>query len=173
MKNIALILAIALLVVHPKSESKELSGESLFQIKSKWQTQDGKEVTLKDFEGQLTILSMAYLSCKFLCPTIISEVKSLESKIEPKHKEKIQVIIVSFDPEKWSPCSSAMSRTVSIVRSPSFRRAGQDGTPSSPPSASACGPPVPLAAGSFRHRVEERRRANDSPYIASRGRRDP
>ncbi len=85
------------------SEAKKIPIDSIFQIQTNWINQDNKIVKLESFEGKPTILAMVYLSCKFLCPTIISEVQNLEAKIDPKKREKVQVLLASFDPEKDTP----------------------------------------------------------------------
>lgn len=85
------------------SEVKKIPSDSIFQIQTTWINQDGKDVKLESFAGKPTVLAMVYLSCKFLCPTIISEVQNLESKIDAKKRERVQVILASFDPEKDTP----------------------------------------------------------------------
>lgn len=80
-----------------------LPGDSLYQIDSKWVTQDGKELELKDLRGKKTIMTMVYLSCQYTCPTIISEVKSLESKLKKGVAADTRVLVVSFDPSKDTP----------------------------------------------------------------------
>ena len=86
-----------------KSEAKKIPSDSIFQIQTNWINQDNKVVKIESLEGKPTILAMVYLSCKFLCPTIISEVQNLESKIDQKKREKVQVLLASFDPEKDTP----------------------------------------------------------------------
>jgi protein SCO1/2 len=85
------------------ASNKKLPGDSIYQMGSKWITSEGKMIELKDFAGKPTILSMVFLSCKYLCPTIISEIQKVESKIDPKIREKIRVVLVSFDPKSDTP----------------------------------------------------------------------
>lgn len=83
--------------------AKDLPGDSLYQIDSKWSTQDGREIELKDLAGKPTILAMIYFSCKYVCPIIISSIQNLETKLNKKIKKQTQVVLVSFDPEKDTP----------------------------------------------------------------------
>ncbi len=80
-----------------------LPDRSLFHLKSKWQNQNGKTVELKELRGKKTLLAMVYLSCEYICPMIISDMKSIEGKLELENRDQIQFVLVSFDPEKDKP----------------------------------------------------------------------
>jgi protein SCO1 len=88
-------------------QAEDLPGDSLYQIESKWSTQDGREIELKDLRGKPTILAMVYFSCKYVCPIIISSIQNLESKLNKKIKNQTQVLLISFDPEKDTPLAMA------------------------------------------------------------------
>jgi len=83
--------------------AQTLPGDSLYQIGSHWVDQNNKEFELKDLRGQKTILSLVYLSCQYICPTVISEVKSLDAKLEPNVRDSTRVLIISFDPKNDTP----------------------------------------------------------------------
>lgn len=80
-----------------------LDENSLYQIGSKWTNQEGKEIELKEFGGRPTLIALVYLTCKYICPTIISEVKDLEVSLSKEARGKIQVILISFDPTRDTP----------------------------------------------------------------------
>lgn len=77
-----------------------LKEDSLYQLDNTWVNQDGKTVTLKDFRGHPVIISMVYLTCKYLCPTIISEIQGIENKLSEKTKANTRIVLVSFDPDR-------------------------------------------------------------------------
>lgn len=83
--------------------ASELPGDSIYQIDSAWVDQDGKEFELKDLQGKPTIVSMVYLSCRYICPAVISEVQALESELSKKVKNSFQIVLVSFDPGRDTP----------------------------------------------------------------------
>lgn len=103
MKTIYSALVILCLGITSVSISKELPGDSLYQIGQKWLNQDGKEINLENLQGQPVMFSMVYLTCQYLCPTIISEVRAIEAKLDPEVKEKVKIVLVSFDPERDTP----------------------------------------------------------------------
>ena len=101
------VFLICALFFHFSLQAKDLPGDSLYQIESKWSTQDGREIELKDLQGRPTILAMVYFSCKYVCPVIISSIQNLESKLNKKIQKQTQVVLVSFDPEKDTPDAMA------------------------------------------------------------------
>lgn len=98
MKIIWMLLSIFLL--SNSAMARDLPGNSIYQIDSKWVDQDGKEFQLKDLRGTPTIVSMVYLSCKYICPAVTSEVQTLESELNKKLKKSFRIVLVSFDPER-------------------------------------------------------------------------
>lgn len=87
---------------HVHHESMDLassSDQSLYQVKSQWETQTGQFLRLKDFAGKPTILAMVYASCKNACPRIIADMKRIQSDVDQKYPEQTQFVLVSIDPE--------------------------------------------------------------------------
>lgn len=97
------MLSMSLLFLCTEVVAGELPGDSLYQIDSKWVDQDGKEFELRELRGTPVILSMVYLSCKYICPAVISEVQQLESELNKKLKKSFQIVLVSFDPDRDTP----------------------------------------------------------------------
>ena len=97
------VFLLCVLFFNLSLQAKDLPGDSLYQIESKWSTQDGREIELKDLQGKPTILAMVYFSCKYVCPIIISSIQNLESKLTKKNRNQTQVVLISFDPEKDTP----------------------------------------------------------------------
>lgn len=103
MKKRVLLLSLLGLLCCLTLSASALNSDSVYNLDSKWVNQDGKAVQLKDYRGRPVIIAMVYLTCKFLCPTIISDVQRVEAKLSGKAKERIQVILVSFDPDRDTP----------------------------------------------------------------------
>lgn len=97
-----LLLSLGLSLAPPVLAT-ELPGDSIYQIGSKWVDQDAKQLLLNDLQGKPTLLAMVYLSCEYLCPTIISEVRAIEAQLDPKVRAETRVVLVSFDPTKDTP----------------------------------------------------------------------
>ncbi len=68
-----------------KAETKkEISDLSIYNLPSKWTTQDGKDIELKSLRGNVLVMVMIYTSCKSACPRLVADMRDIESKLEKK-----------------------------------------------------------------------------------------
>lgn len=63
---------------------------------------NGQTVTNKDFEGKPMVVFFGFTYCPDICPTTLSRLSSLLDKLGPD-AEKINVLLVSVDPERDTP----------------------------------------------------------------------
>ncbi|MEN2412796.1 SCO family protein [Flavobacterium mesophilum] len=87
-----------------KAETKkEISDLSIYNLPSKWTTQDGKDIELKSLRGNVLVMVMIYTSCKSACPRLVADMRDIESKLEKKTKQHVKLILVSIDPNTDTP----------------------------------------------------------------------
>lgn len=112
MKNIISGLIIILLSANisfaqeNKSEVKNqapISDLSIYNLPSKWTTQDGNDIELKDLKGDVLVMVMIYTSCKAACPRLVADMRSIEEQIPSEIKNKVKLILVSIDPKVDTP----------------------------------------------------------------------
>lgn len=106
MKKITLFfIAISLFSCKKNSETinKSISDESIFNLTSKWKTQDNKTIEIKDFKGKVTVMVMIYTSCKAACPRLVADMRDIESKIPKDKLSNLNFVLVSIDPEVDTP----------------------------------------------------------------------
>ena len=60
---------------------------------------NGENVSLSEFKGKLVLLNFGYTSCPDICPTTLTRLKNVYSKLSP-NQEDIQVLFISVDPER-------------------------------------------------------------------------
>jgi len=84
-------------------ESDELSDYSLFQIDCEWESESGKTVTLKSFEGKQTVMAMIFANCTYACPIIVNDMKNIERSLTDKERNNINFLLISIDPERDTP----------------------------------------------------------------------
>jgi len=82
---------------------KEISDLSVYNLPSKWTTQDGKDIELKSLRGNVLVMVMIYTSCKSACPRLVADMRDIESKLEKKTKQNVKLILVSIDPNTDTP----------------------------------------------------------------------
>ena len=60
----------------------------------------GKPVHLRDFHGKLVLLYFGYTYCPGICPTTLAEVAQVLHTLGPQEADKIQLLMISVDPER-------------------------------------------------------------------------
>ncbi|TDP01425.1 SCO family protein [Flavobacterium sp. 245] len=87
-----------------KTETKkEISDLSIYNLPSKWTTQNGKDIELKSLRGNVLVMVMIYTSCKAACPRLVADMRDIESKLDKKYKQNVRLILVSIDPKTDTP----------------------------------------------------------------------
>lgn len=78
----------------------EISEESIFNLNSKWTTQNIEVVELKALKGDILVMVMIYTSCKAACPRLVADMRNIEKETGSKG---IKYVMVSIDPEVDTP----------------------------------------------------------------------
>jgi protein SCO1 len=86
-----------------KNGNNPASGDSVYQLNSRWTDQNGKSATLAQFQGKPLILAMIYTSCKDACPMIVLDMQAIEKALSEQVREQTRFALISFDPERDSP----------------------------------------------------------------------
>ncbi len=84
-------------------KEKPISDLSIYNLPSKWTNQDGKNIEMKDLKGKVLVMVMIYTSCKSACPRLVADMRNIESRLPQDIKEKVQLVLVSIDPEVDTP----------------------------------------------------------------------
>ena len=110
MKNIFLSVIASLLIIgcNSKEEKQDIKEKpitdlSIYNLPEKWTNQDGQDIELKDLRGKVLVMVMIYTSCKSACPRLTADMRNIEAKIPEEYKDKVQLVLVSIDPEVDTP----------------------------------------------------------------------
>lgn len=79
------------------------SEESIFNLTSKWKTEEGKEIELAELKGKVLVMVMIYTTCKVACPRLVADMSAIANQIPKDTKHDVQYILVSIDPENDTP----------------------------------------------------------------------
>jgi protein SCO1/2 len=82
---------------------KPVLGESVYNLNSQWMTQNEKVVRFSTFQSHIVVLAMIYTSCTEACPLIVSSMQRIEHGLSAKARERVQFVLISFDPETDTP----------------------------------------------------------------------
>ena len=63
---------------------------------------NGKPRTLEDFRGEVVVMFFGFTHCPDVCPTTLAELAGAVRKLGPAG-QKVQVLLVTVDPERDSP----------------------------------------------------------------------
>jgi protein SCO1/2 len=77
-----------------------LPGDSIYHLSLALTDQDGKNFHLVDRRGKPQLVSMFYTSCPYVCPLVIDTLKKTQNELSPAESAQLQVLLVSFDPER-------------------------------------------------------------------------
>jgi protein SCO1/2 len=106
MKKYILILLTLVFFVSCKEQPKvveELPSDSIFNLTSNWQDQNGKDLKLADLRGKTLVVVMIYTTCKSACPILVSDMKKIEKDIDPAILNDVSLVLVSIDPTTDTP----------------------------------------------------------------------
>ncbi len=81
----------------------EISDSSIFNLTSKWNTEEAKIIELKDLKGKTLVMVMLYTTCKAACPRLAADMRSIESKLPKQYKMDVDYILISIDPKTDTP----------------------------------------------------------------------
>lgn len=75
---------------------------NLFQVQSEWIDDHNNHVSLANFQGKETIVTMAYSRCKKICTLTLHKLKEIQA-LADKNKTPIDIIVVTLDPTTDNP----------------------------------------------------------------------
>lgn len=107
MKTVILGLLIILTTIQncfaQNTSKNKISDLSIYNLPSKWTTQNNKDIELKDLKGDVLVMVMIYTSCKAACPRLVADMRSIEEQLPKDTKDKVKLVLVSIDPEVDTP----------------------------------------------------------------------
>ena len=78
----------------------EILGTSIFNLTSKWNTQNNETIELKDLKGDVLVMVMIYTTCKAACPRLVADMRSIYASV---NDQTTRYILISIDPETDTP----------------------------------------------------------------------
>lgn len=97
-RNFVLLLAFANF-----ARAETNATDSVYDLGQTWTNQDGRAVAMGVLRGEVRVLAMFFTSCKYACPRITADMKSIESKLTDAQKKKVVFTMFSFDADGDSP----------------------------------------------------------------------
>ena len=65
--------------------------------------QDGQALAVQSLTGKWSLVFFGYTFCPDICPTTLAQLRQLEGLLPPATRERLQVVMVSVDPQRDTP----------------------------------------------------------------------
>lgn len=79
-----------------------LPGEGRYNSDLLLEGQDGRRTSFSQTHGRVRIVTMFYSSCPMACPLTIDTIRTIDRKLTPTQRAKLDVLMVTFDPQNDS-----------------------------------------------------------------------
>lgn len=80
-----------------------LPGDSLYRLGVSMTDQDGRARDLSDLRGRVTVVSLFYTACPYMCPLIIDTLRQNERALGDDERGRLSILLVSVDAERDTP----------------------------------------------------------------------
>lgn len=84
-------------------DDNEISDESIFNLTSRWNTEEGETIQLEDLKGKTLVMVMIYTTRKAACPRLVADMRNIEAQIPKENQKNLNFVLVSIDPETDTP----------------------------------------------------------------------
>lgn len=85
------------------ADETDISETSIFNLTTKWNTQDAESIELKDLKGKTLVMVMVYTTCKAACPRLVADMRNIAKQVPEEHADKVQYVFISIDPKVDTP----------------------------------------------------------------------
>ena len=82
------------------ADENEISDASIFNLTSKWNTQNNETIALKDLKGDVLVMVMIYTTCQAACPRLVADMRNIAKKV---NDSSVKYVLISIDPETDTP----------------------------------------------------------------------
>ena len=94
----------------------ERQGDAGVKLSGAWIDHNGNEFSQDRLKGRVTLMTLAYSTCRTLCPMVGARVKKLDDALLKKGHQT-EIVLISIDPENETPESlSAWMKSRGVLK---------------------------------------------------------
>lgn len=94
------ILITAFLSLAAAGPGPSFPDNSLYQVTSRWKSDDGRTIRLGDLAGKVRLLTLFFGHCESSCPMALGRLKALEAKLPADWSRRAGMVLVTLDPAR-------------------------------------------------------------------------
>ena len=99
----AAMLLVALLIAEQAVSDTVVIGSSLLErLPQHWRDDQGRDASLADFRGRRVYFTMAYATCRRVCPMTMARLQQLQHEVDASG-QTAEFVIVGYDPVTDDP----------------------------------------------------------------------
>lgn len=99
---IAAVLSFPLLAGYPACAAHAAEKALIERLPQHWVDDQGRDVRLADYRGRRVFLTMAYATCRLICPMTMAHLKDLQRELDASGGSA-EFVIVGYDPVSDDP----------------------------------------------------------------------
>jgi protein SCO1/2 len=84
-------------------DAAEPSGESIYNVSSKWKNRHGEDLQLNQLRGKVQVVAMVYTHCEHACPRILADMQRVKDNLGIEVAAQTNFTIISIDPKRDTP----------------------------------------------------------------------
>ena len=77
------------------ASADDISDSSIFNLTTKWNTEEGNTIELKELKGKTLVMVMIYTTCKAACPRLVADMRNIEKKLPKENLKNTQFVLIS------------------------------------------------------------------------------
>lgn len=101
MKHLLMVMSL-LLLVGQAFAATPLPTDSVYQFDARLTNQNGQMSSWSTRQGRVQLVAMFYTTCTMVCPMIVDTMKLTEKAINEPARSQVDLLLISFDPERDS-----------------------------------------------------------------------
>ena len=99
-----MLLSLLLLAGQYSPVARAAAGSLLDQLPQRWSDDQGRDVDLGEFRGRRIFFSMAFTSCRRVCPMTMARLQELQREVDASG-QSAEFVIVGYDPSVDDPAA--------------------------------------------------------------------
>lgn len=80
-----------------------LPGDSVYQLDSQWQTEQGNTIGIGELAGKKQVIGMIYTDCLLACPLLVSNMQAVQQALSEEQQQQVSFVLVSLTPARDTP----------------------------------------------------------------------